>query len=223
MRTLRAVLARLAGSFGRAEGASASWPPRSRATCRCTSTTTSARACPPEEARRQAVLKLGGVEATKEACRERAGLPFVEHFSQDLRFAARQLSRNPAFAATAVGVLALGIGASGALFAFVDAALIQPLPYRAPSRLSASRRRSPPTRSVAPPSPTPTISTGSGTSGASNPSTPTGAGHLLATPAGAEAVFGARVTAGFFRTLASPRRSAATSSPARTRPARRKS
>ncbi len=59
----------------------------------------------------------------------------AESIAQDLRFALRQLRRNPGFAATAILVLALGICASVAIFAFVDAALIQPLPYQTPSRL----------------------------------------------------------------------------------------
>jgi macrolide transport system ATP-binding/permease protein len=61
----------------------------------------------------------------------------IYHYSvlQDLRFAARQLRKNPGFAGTAVLVLALGIAASVAIFAFVDAALLAPLPYRQPSRL----------------------------------------------------------------------------------------
>jgi macrolide transport system ATP-binding/permease protein len=54
---------------------------------------------------------------------------------QDLRFAIRQLRRNPGFAGTAILVLALGMAASVAIFAFVDAALLQPLPYQNPSRL----------------------------------------------------------------------------------------
>ena len=56
---------------------------------------------------------------------------------QDLRFAFRQLKKNPGFGLTAVLMLALGIGASVAIFAFVDAALIKPLPYADPNRLVA--------------------------------------------------------------------------------------
>jgi predicted permease len=59
----------------------------------------------------------------------------LETMAQDLRFAARQLRKNPGFAGTAVLVLALGMAASIAIFAFVDAALLAPLPYREPSRL----------------------------------------------------------------------------------------
>ena len=58
-----------------------------------------------------------------------------ETVAQDLRFALRQLRQNPGFAVTAVFILALGMGVSVAIFGFVDAALIQPLPYSAPSRL----------------------------------------------------------------------------------------
>src|SRR3954471_7229377 len=60
---------------------------------------------------------------------------FLEHRIQDLRFALRQLLKYPGFACTAVLVLALGIAASLTIFAFVDAALIRPLPYEEPSRL----------------------------------------------------------------------------------------
>jgi predicted permease len=91
----------------------------------------------PEQARRHALLKLGGVETTKEACRERRTLPFLDHLLQDVRFAVRQLRKNPRFAATAIFILTLGIGATVAIFAFVDAALIAPLPYRDPTRLVA--------------------------------------------------------------------------------------
>ena len=87
------------------------------------------------EARRSAILTLGGVEMTKQAYREQSTLPFVETVLQDLRFAARQLRKNPGFTATAVLMLALGMSASVAIFAFVDAALIKPLPYKDPNRL----------------------------------------------------------------------------------------
>lgn len=89
----------------------------------------------PQEARRVAVMKLGGVDQTKEAYRDRATIPFVESVVQDLRFTLRQLRKNPAFTATATAMVALGIGASVAIFAFVDAALIKPLPYQNPARL----------------------------------------------------------------------------------------
>lgn len=89
-----------------------------------------------DEARRQAILKLGGVEQTKQAYRERGTTPFIERLSQDLRFALRQLVKNPGFGLIAIFVLALGIGASVAIFAFVDATLLKPLPYWKPERLA---------------------------------------------------------------------------------------
>jgi macrolide transport system ATP-binding/permease protein len=89
----------------------------------------------PEQARREALRELGGVEKTKQAYRERGTLPLVENVAQDLRFALRQLRKNPGFMATAVLMLALGICASVSIFSFVDAALIKPLPYANPSRV----------------------------------------------------------------------------------------
>jgi len=89
----------------------------------------------PAEAKRVAVIKLGGVDSTKEAYRDRSTIPFLESVAQDLRFTLRQLRRSPAFTVTATLMVALGIGASVAIFAFVDAALIKPLPYHNSSRL----------------------------------------------------------------------------------------
>ncbi len=89
----------------------------------------------PDEARRQAILKLGGVESTKQIYRDRRTIPIFENVLQDVRFSIRQLRKNPGFTSTAIVVLALGMCASIAIFAFVDAALIQPLPYRNPTRL----------------------------------------------------------------------------------------
>jgi macrolide transport system ATP-binding/permease protein len=88
-----------------------------------------------KDARREALLELGGVERTKQAYRERSTLPAVENVWRDLRFAMRQLVKNPGFATTAIVVLALGIGTSVAIFGFVDAALLEPLPYANPGRL----------------------------------------------------------------------------------------
>ena len=79
----------------------------------------------PGEARRKAILKMGGAERTRQAYRERDTLPLIENLLQDLRFAFRQLAKNPGFAVTAIVILTLGIAASVALFAFVDAALAE--------------------------------------------------------------------------------------------------
>jgi predicted permease len=89
----------------------------------------------PEEARRQAVIKLGGVEQTTQAYRERETIPVIENLLQDIRFSVRQFKHNPGFTITAILMLSLGMGASIAIFSFVDATLLKPLPYRDPSRL----------------------------------------------------------------------------------------
>jgi hypothetical protein len=154
----------------------------------------------PGEAKRVAVIKLGGVDSTKEAYRDRSTIPFLESLAQDLRFTLRQLRRNPAFTVTATVMVALGIGASVAIFAFVDAALIKPLPYHNSSRLLFVTETTP----VIP---------------RANFSyfdyldwkklnrvfesldVYSQRGYLTASPTGMEMVDGARVSAGFFRTL----------------------
>ena len=89
------------------------------------------------EARRDAFLRFGNRGATQERTAEADAALYFTGFWADLRYACRQLRKNPGFTATAIFVLALGIAASVAIFAFVDAALIRPLPYRDPSRLVA--------------------------------------------------------------------------------------
>jgi macrolide transport system ATP-binding/permease protein len=153
-----------------------------------------------EEARRRAILKMGGVERTRQAYRERDTLPLIENLLQDLRFAFRQLVKNPGFAVTAIVILTLGIAASAALFAFVDAALLKPLPYYQPQRLAA-------------------VYESAAAFAHSNLSYPdyldwkrmnksfqsldawSGTGYALRTHDGVEPVAAIRVTDGFFRTL----------------------
>jgi predicted permease len=87
------------------------------------------------EARRQALLKLGSVEATKEAYRERRGVPLLEQTWQDVKFGVRMLLKNPAFTVVGLLALTLGIGANTALFSVVYGVLLRPLPYREGHRL----------------------------------------------------------------------------------------
>ena len=89
----------------------------------------------PEEARRDAILQLGGVEQTKQIYRERGTIPWFEALKHDVRFAVRQLRKRPGFAFTAVIVLSLGIGASTAIFSAVNPILFRPLPYPDPGRV----------------------------------------------------------------------------------------
>src|SRR5271165_1893579 len=154
----------------------------------------------PEQARREAMLKLGGLEGAKEAYRDRRTAPFLEHLAMDVRFTFRQLRKNPGFAATAVVVLALGMCASIAIFAFVDAALIKPLPYPDPLRIAAVTETAP----------------GFPRANLSYPDYHdwkrlntvyasldvfTGDGFLVDTASGAEPTQAGRVSSGFFRTL----------------------
>src|SRR5580700_2652468 len=89
----------------------------------------------PMEARRQAVLKFGGVEATKESYRDQRGLPFLETLMQDTRHALRRLRMAPAFTIATVLTLALGIGATTSIFTLVHAVLLESLPVANPSEL----------------------------------------------------------------------------------------
>ncbi|MGC2636386.1 MAG: ABC transporter permease, partial [Acidobacteriaceae bacterium] len=153
----------------------------------------------PREARRAAARRFGNDARLRDESAQTTSLWF-ESVLQDFRFALRQLRKNPGFAATAIVVLTLGIGAAVAIFTFVDAALIQPLPYTQPARLAMvyesntlgphfhlsyldyldfQRRNK--------------VFTSLDAFGAF--------GYMLQTPDGPQPVHGTRVTAGFFRTL----------------------
>jgi predicted permease len=86
-------------------------------------------------ARRHALIALGGAEQTRQAYRERAALPLLETLWLDIRYAMRGFRRNPIFAFTAIITLALGIGATTAVFSVVDRILFRSLPYAHPDRL----------------------------------------------------------------------------------------
>ena len=87
------------------------------------------------EARRQALIRLGGAEQTRQALRERRGLPWLESLGQDVRYAARQLVKAPGFALAAILTLALGIGANTAMFSLLDQVVLRLLPVSHPEQL----------------------------------------------------------------------------------------
>ena len=89
----------------------------------------------PDEARRRALVAFGGMERYKEAHRDARGVRWIGEFAQDVRYAVRSLLHAPAFSASAVLVLALGIGASTAVFSAVDTVLLSHLPYPHDDRL----------------------------------------------------------------------------------------
>jgi macrolide transport system ATP-binding/permease protein len=158
-----------------------------------------ARGMSPDEARCAAARQFGNDARLRDESHQVAGL-WIESVLQDLRFAVRQLRKNPAFATTAILILTLGIGAAVAIFSFVDAALIRPLPYQNPARLAVLyesntlgphfhlsyldyldyQQRNTVFQSLDAYAPY---------------------GFMLQTPAGPQPAHGARVTAGFFRTL----------------------
>lgn len=88
-----------------------------------------------EEARRHALMRLGGAEQTRQAYRDRATLPPIESLLQDVRFALRQMRRAPGFTTTAVLTLALGIAANAVIYTLIDSILLRPLPYARQDRL----------------------------------------------------------------------------------------
>jgi macrolide transport system ATP-binding/permease protein len=153
-----------------------------------------------EDARYAALYELGGIEQIKEECRDMRRVNYIENFVQDLRYGVRILAENPGFTAVAVLVLGLGICASVTIFAFVDAALIKPLPYPNPARLvdvTEGNAQIP----HADLSYQDYLDWKRLNKVFSSLDVYTGSGYLLKTPSGAQPVRGARVSDGFFRTL----------------------
>ena len=153
-----------------------------------------------KDALRAVRLERGSPDVAKEEVRSAGWESYAETVGRDLHFALRQWTKNPGLALSAVVVLTLGIGVSLTIFGFVDAALLQPLPYASPERLMSVNE-----------------------SNAESPRWPlsypdyldwqrlnksfrsldiyNGSGYLLQTPSGATAVQGERVSGGFFQTL----------------------
>ncbi len=155
----------------------------------------------PEDARCAALQSIKDIQQRKEECRDTRGLNTLDDIVQDFRYAMRQLRKNPAFACTAVLVLGLGIASAVAIFAFVQTALIKPLPYRDQSRLVAVFESSPG-------APRSWLSYFDFADWkklnkvfSSLDAYALNDGFTLSTSTGAEQVLGMRVSAGFFHTL----------------------
>ena len=92
--------------------------------------------CSPEKARREAMIRFGGVDRFAEKTREARGTQLGEDVMQDLKYGLRMIVKNPVFSAVAILTLALGIGANTAIYTVVEAVLLEPLPFENPSELT---------------------------------------------------------------------------------------
>ena len=130
MRHLRALLTRIAGSLGlRKHAANASGDDLKaelESHLQMQTAENLRRGMSPDEARRQALIASGGMTSAEEAMREQYRVPWLESILRDLRHAARALRRTPAFTLSAIGVLALGIGSTTAVFSAANAVLRNP-------------------------------------------------------------------------------------------------
>jgi predicted permease len=153
----------------------------------------------PQAARYAAMRQFGNATKLREQSHETVAFS-VETVAQDLRFALRQCTNNPGFALTAILILALGMGVSVAIFGFVDAALLQPLPYANPGRLMSVNENS--VESPRWPLSYPDYLDWQRLNKSfSSLDVYSGAGYLLSASSGAEPVQAERVSGGFFQTF----------------------
>ena len=94
-----------------------------------------------EEARRQALIRLGGAEQTRQAYRERRGLPWLETLARDFAYSLRRLVHRPAMTAIAVLSIGLGLGANATIFSMVSRFVLRPAPVGDPATLLSVQRR----------------------------------------------------------------------------------
>lgn len=134
MRKLRAFLLRLAG-WARAQQSEGDFAAELESHIAMDTEEGVRAGLTPEEARRQALVRIGGAEQARQRQREQRTLPWLENLLRDLRYALRGFRRNPIFAITAIATLALGIGATTAVFSVVDRILFRSLPYAHDDRL----------------------------------------------------------------------------------------
>jgi predicted permease len=143
-RTLRAWFLRLVGSFG-SRRADRELADELEANLQLHTDDHIRAGLPPDEARRRAMLALGGIERTKEEYRDRRGLPLVESWFRDVRYGVRTLVKSPGFALAAIVILGLGIGANAAIFTVVNAVVLRPLPFPDEDRIMRLWHTPPPT------------------------------------------------------------------------------